>query len=150
MHSPSLTKHAHSGDRPLSELCMGRASLAPAVQSWVLADVEAFLRSFSPEQFDSKLRPCGFDILNRRFLKRGVVAEEYPDPEGLPCWQRQERGGCSSSTFDRALVARVGSEIVGIVHCEWVRMPGPTSSWVYALSMGVRPLPDRFPANSPM
>ena len=114
---------------------MASAALTPAVQSWVLADVEAFLRSFSPEQFDSKLRTCGFGILGRRFLKRGIVAEEYPDPEGLPCWQRQERGGCSSSTFDRALVARVGPDIVGIVYCEWLRMPGETSAWVYALSM---------------
>lgn len=135
MHNESRPRPAQSADQSLSKLCMGRAALALSVLSWRLADVEAFLRSFSPEQFDSKGRPPGFDILNRRFLNRGVVAEKYPEPESFPCWQRQERGARSSSTFDRALVAQVGPEIVGIVYCEWLRMPGENAPWVYALSM---------------
>ena len=119
----------------LAELSMIHAQIEPSIELWHLPTLAAFLSSIPREQYDAKLRPPGFGILNRRFLRRSDVAERYPSPDALPKWQRQERGECSSSEFDRALIARLGSEVIGIVHCEWKRCTLGHDFWAYELAL---------------
>jgi GNAT superfamily N-acetyltransferase len=129
-----MTKPA-SITNSLAELRMRHTRIEPSIELWQLPNLKAFLSSIPRELYDAKLRPPGFDILNRRFLARSEVADSYPSPEALPQWQRQERGECSSSEFDRALIARHGSEVVGIVHCEWKRCTLGEHFWAYELAM---------------
>jgi GNAT superfamily N-acetyltransferase len=106
------------------------------LEKWSGREVRAFLLSFEPEAFDSQGRAPGFSILNRRFIHREYHSDVYPDPYVCPPWQRQSFGECRSGEFDRALIARVGPCVVGILCCQWkqISIDDKQRFWAYQLA----------------
>lgn len=118
----------------IAELTLPRRDIVLTVERWNSRQVADYLISFNLREFDHNGRPPGFDILNRRLLTRQHKSAYYPDPATLPESQRQSHGDCGSVNFDKAIVARVGPCMVGILYCEWLRLPRDEPLWGYNFS----------------
>lgn len=118
----------------IAELRLPHRDIVLTVERWDSRQVAEYLLSFNLREFDHNGRPPGFDILNRRLLVRQHKSAYYPDPATLPESQRQSHGECGSVAFDKALVARVGPCMVGILYCEWLRLERDETFWGYNLS----------------
>lgn len=105
-----------------------------ALEVWAVRQVKEFLLGFDQKALNSNDRPPGFSIFNRRFITRERYSEVYPDPDTCPLWQRQPTGGRCSGEFDRALVARVGPCVAGILYCEWKQIGVDRKFWAYHLA----------------
>lgn len=127
-------RHPRAYDPGFGE-CSLKGSLAIAsIELWDGRQVSEFLRGFEADAFDSHDRPPGYALLNRRIVSRGESSEVYPNPESCHPWQRQATGGRQSGEFDRALVARIGPCVAGILYCDWKKVPSESGPfWAYHL-----------------
>jgi hypothetical protein len=122
------------GPASMVELSLPRRDIVMTVERWTSWQVAEYLLSFNVRDFNQNGRPPGFDLLSRRLLIRQHKSGHYPDPSTLPEPQRQPYGLCGSVEFDKALVARVGPCMVGILYCEWLRLERDETFWGYNLS----------------
>lgn len=128
----TLRSKASSGSR--GEYALKGVPAIASVEVWNVRQVREFLLGFDPGAFDRHGRPPGFSLFNRRFITREQCSDVYPEPHSCPEWQRQSIGGRRSGAFDRALVARVGPVVAGILYCEWRQIKSDCSFWAYHLA----------------
>lgn len=129
-------------NQSFAEGSLKNSAAIASIEVWEIDQVVNYIDSLPSEgtvKGSILTRPSGFELFSDSLVQRryDYRNQTYPDPSELPEWQRQTFGNCKEHVFDRALIARVGPAITGVLYCRWIKqLPfNPEKSyWSYNLS----------------